>query len=92
MPRWLSRTLLYALLVAGALLALLPMLWMVSASFMPTGEANSYPPRLLPSHATWEHYRDLFTRLDLGRSLRNSAIVSVAVTFFSLAINSMARA
>jgi len=57
---------------------------------MPTGEANSYPPRLLPSHATAEHYRALFTRLDVGRFALNSAIVAVTATVVSLLVNSMA--
>ena len=43
---------------------------------MPTGEANTYPPRCFPSTPTLEHYRALFTRLDLGRYLLNSAIVA----------------
>lgn len=88
-PRW-GVVLLYVALVAGALLALLPMLWMVAASLMPAGEANSYPPRLLPSEVTFAHYRDLFTRVDLGRFIRNSAVVSLAVTASSLLVNAMA--
>ena len=43
---------LYAALAIGALIALFPMLWMVSASLMPTGEATSEPPRFLPSRVT----------------------------------------
>jgi multiple sugar transport system permease protein len=81
---------LYVALVAGALVALGPMLWMLAASFMPAGEANSYPPRILPSRPTLEHYETLFTRLDLGRNLVNSAIIATAVTALSLLINSMA--
>ena len=81
---------LYLALIAGALLSLGPMLWMLAASFMPTGEANTYPPRLLPSAPTLEHYRDLFTRLSLGRNLLNSAIVALTVTVLSLLVNSMA--
>jgi multiple sugar transport system permease protein len=80
----------YGALIAGALLSLGPMLWMLAASFMPTGEANTYPPRLLPSTPTLEHYRDLFTRLSLGRNLLNSAIVALTVTVLSLLVNSMA--
>jgi multiple sugar transport system permease protein len=90
MRRQLSVLALYAALIAGALLALAPMLWMLAASFMPSGEANSTPPRLLPTSPTVEHYRDLFTRLDLGRNLLNSAIVAIAVTGLSLLINSLA--
>ena len=81
---------LYAGLLAGALLALGPMLWMLAASFMPAGEANSYPPRILPSAPTLEHYRTLFTRLDLGRNLVNSAVIALAITLLSLLVNSMA--
>jgi len=81
---------LYLALVAGAILALGPMLWMLAASFMPTGEANTYPPRLLPSSPTLEHYQTLFTRLDLGQNLLNSAIVALTVTALSLLINSLA--
>jgi multiple sugar transport system permease protein len=78
-----------ALLVLG-LVTLAPLLWMVSASLMPTGEAASLPPRLLPSTATLEHYRDLFGRLALGRSFRNSLILASAITAVSLICNSMA--
>ena len=81
---------LYLTLILGALLALFPMFWMISASLMPTGEGSMYPPRLLPSRITFEHYEALFTRLNLGRYLLNSALISVVVTAISLAINSMA--
>ncbi len=84
------RTLLYSLLVLGAVLALMPMIWMVSASLMPSGQASSFPPRLFPSQVTFEHYVALFTRLNLGRYLLNSAFVALVVTATSLAINSMA--
>lgn len=85
-----SQVLLYALLIAGAILAMLPMVWMVSASLMPAGEASSYPPRFFPSRITLDHYADLFTRLNLGRYLLNSAFVALVVTLASLLINSMA--
>ena len=50
-----QRTLLYALLIIGALLALLPMVWMVSASLMPSGEASTFPPHFFPSRVTFAH-------------------------------------
>jgi multiple sugar transport system permease protein len=78
-----------ALVVFGAL-SLLPLLWMVSASFMQTGEASTSPPPLLPQHPTTAHYRDLFGRLALGRYALNSALVAVLTTTLALAINSSA--
>ena len=39
---------LYAILTLVALLTLAPLLWMVSASLMPTGDASAFPPRFSP--------------------------------------------
>jgi multiple sugar transport system permease protein len=89
-PRWLPTALLHAALLVAAAAVLAPLLWMVAASFMPAGEANGYPPRLLPSRFTLEHYRALFTRLSLGRYLFNSTLLATAVTLASLLLNSMA--
>jgi multiple sugar transport system permease protein len=89
-PHALRVAALYVPLLAGAALALLPLVWMVSASLMPTGDASSYPPRLLPRAVTLEHYRALFTRLALGRALLNSLLVAGVVTAASVLINSMA--
>src|SRR5690606_19743241 len=73
-----------------ALLTLTPLLWMVSASLMPAGAANADPPPLLPERVTFEHYRALFTRLNLARYFLNSTLLAAAVTVISLAVNSMA--
>ncbi len=82
--------LLHAALALGAAATLTPLVWMVSASLMPSGEANAFPPRFFPSRATFEHYVVLFTRLDLARYFLNSAIITVSVTVLSVLINSMA--
>ena len=81
---------LYVLLLAGAVVTAAPLAWMVSASLMPTGEASTFPPRFLPSTVTLEHYRALFTRLDVARYFLNSALIALAVTLLSVLINSMA--
>ena len=77
-----------ALLIA--LLTIMPAIWMLSASFMPAGEASTFPPKLLPTRITFEHYFTLFTRLNLSRYLLNSLILSISVTAISLFFNSMA--
>ncbi|MBK8182203.1 MAG: carbohydrate ABC transporter permease [Candidatus Competibacteraceae bacterium] len=88
--RFFSALLLYSALLFGLALTLLPLLWMVAASLMPSGEANSYPPRLWPSTITFEHYTALFTRLDLAHYLFNSTLLASAVTLIALFINSLA--
>ncbi len=73
-----------------ALLTALPLLWMVSASLMPAGEAMTLPVRLLPSRPTLEHYETLFSRLALGRTLANTLFLSTSIMVVSLLCNSMA--
>jgi multiple sugar transport system permease protein len=77
-------------LVLLAVLTALPLLWMLSASLMPAGEALTLPARLLPSRPTLEHYGVLFSRLDLGRTFRNSLLLATSITAISLLCNSMA--
>ena len=48
--------LVHAVLLVGAAAALAPLAWMVAASLMPTGEANSFPPRFLPSRPRRDKY------------------------------------
>jgi multiple sugar transport system permease protein len=79
-----------AALIYGAVLALTPLVWMICASLMQPGEASEFPPPFWPSHPTLANYRDLFTRLSLGRALLSSLIVSGATTLGVLLLNSMA--
>jgi multiple sugar transport system permease protein len=81
---------LYAALIVFGALSLIPLLWMLSASFMATGEASTFPPPLLPHHPTIAHYTDLFGRLALGRYAINSALVATVTTVGALAINASA--
>ncbi len=90
MKRALPTIVVHVLLVAVSIVTIAPLLWMVSASLMPTGEATAVPPRWLPSHPTLEHYRELFTRLDLARQFLNSTLLATTVTLVSLAFNSAA--
>ena len=82
--------LVHAALGVGALLTVLPLLWMVSASLMPSGQATVFPPRLWPAAVTLAHYTELFTRLHLARHAANSFVLAGAITLVSLLFNSMA--
>jgi multiple sugar transport system permease protein len=79
-----------AALVLLALVALAPLLWMLSVSFMPAGAASHFPPPLLPSRFTLDNYRELFERIGVGHYLINSVIVASAITALSLLVNTMA--
>ena len=86
----LSTVVLHLLLLCAALATLFPLLWMLSVSFMHTGEASNFPPPLLPRHATLDNYRALFQREGMGRYFGNSLLLACLVCLLSLVFNSMA--
>jgi multiple sugar transport system permease protein len=88
-PR-MAKALINGLLCGAALVALFPLLWMASVSFMQPGAASALPPPLWPSHATLHNYGELFLRAGMGGYLLNSLLVSAAITVLSLAFNLMA--
>ncbi len=67
-----------------ALVVMFPLLWMVSVSFMSTGEAATFPPPLLPKTFTLEHYRDLFLNQGMGRYMVNSVALASLATLLAL--------
>lgn len=83
-------TIQYVILILVLILTLSPLVWMISSSFMKTGEANTFPPRLFPEKITWEHYSTLFSRLNISRYFLNSLILATSITIISLIVNSMA--
>ncbi len=85
-----KKFLIYSIAIIAAVITFTPFLWMISASFMTSGTANTYPPKLFPDQIDFVHYKTLFTRLNLTRYLVNSTIISLGVTVFSLLLNSMA--
>jgi len=67
-----------------ALIVLMPLVWMVSVSFMAPGEAAAFPPPLFPKEPTLENYRTLFGTYGIGRYLANSVLVSTLATILAL--------
>ena len=88
--RFLSVVALHVALLLGAVITLMPLIWMVAASFMPAGAANTVPPPLWPRNPTFEHYIALFTRLDLARNFFNSVLITLTATVVSVLVNSLA--
>ncbi|NII11351.1 carbohydrate ABC transporter permease [Oleiagrimonas sp. C23AA] len=85
-----ARAVINGLLVGVAVIALFPLAWMLSVSFMQPGAASSLPPPLLPAHPTLANYARLFGYAGMGRYLLNSLGIATGITLLSLAINLMA--
>jgi multiple sugar transport system permease protein len=70
----------YAVLALGAVIMLLPFVWMVSTS-LKTGEATFVmPPQIIPTAPTLDNYSRIFGAVPMGQFLINSIFVSVVST------------
>jgi multiple sugar transport system permease protein len=83
-----QKVFLFLLLAAISLLAIVPLLWMLSTSFKARQEANLL--QLIPDNPTFDNYRYVFTEVHFPRYMFNSFFVSVTVTVLALFFHSMA--
>jgi len=72
------------LLVLGALVVLLPFIWMVSLSLKPADEIFAPGIHLLPSRIEWSNYVKAFQDVQLHRFLLNGVIVCGGILFFQI--------
>lgn len=72
----------YALLIIASLFVVVPLLTIVSQSFMTNQEVNRWPPQLIPIAPTLNNYNTVLTQQDLqiGIWLRNSVFAAVGYT------------
>jgi multiple sugar transport system permease protein len=73
-------------LILYTIFLIFPLVWMISISFKSTSEIYSGVVSLVPSHATWDHYRTALTEGLLVRSIMNSLAVGVVSTVVTLII------
>jgi len=88
--RWLPFSPWHLFLMPTALLFLLPLLQMVSASFMTDTDINRFPPRFLPHSLHVSGYVHLFQYAPVLRWLLNSTIVATIAVASHLALCSLA--
>jgi len=79
----LSRVAVYALLIAGAFLALFPLYWMLSTSLKLLPETRAYPPIFFPL-PHWENYPQALAFQPFARYFANSFLVAGSVVVADL--------
>lgn len=77
-------------ILALAVVWLVPILWMIDTAFKPTPEIFTLPPRWIPSHFTLEHIQEVINDWPFMRWVVNSTIVAGASTLLSLLISTPA--
>ena len=83
------RVLLYCGITLAAFLIVLPVLWMIGASFRPEGDILAHPSSLIPTVFTFQNYRNVFAAIPFLGEFRNTVIFAGCVTAFSLLFDSM---
>jgi multiple sugar transport system permease protein len=82
--------LLYLLLVAGALVMIVPFLWMVSTGLKAPGSVLTIPPQLYPKQPTLASFRRVMDVVPLGRMFINSVFVTTVAVSAQLVTGSLA--
>ena len=77
-------------LAAVSFFVLLPVFWMVTASFRTNGDLAANPGTLWPSVLTLENYVHVWERIPLAKQFLNTTIFAGSVTVLSVIIDSMA--
>ena len=93
--RALSRLALYAVLLGGAAVMLMPLAWMLLTSLKSLDEVLTAPPVWIPARLRWDNYREALTTFDFVRYLGNSvmlAALNIAGTLVSCSVAAYAFA
>lgn len=84
------RILSHLVLSIGALIMLVPFIWMLSTSFKSLGEVFVFPPSLFGKQIVWENYLQISARFDYFLYFMNSIKVSAWVVFWQVFTSAMA--
>jgi multiple sugar transport system permease protein len=86
-----GRLLVYVILILGSLIAMMPFVWMILATFKTGAEVRQIPPTFFPNEFTLENYKTIFNdpQLPLGLFYRNSMIIAISNTVLVLFTSSL---
>ena len=77
------------ILLAGAVICLVPYYWLVRSSFMKIEQIFRMPPEWIPDPFTLENYKQAFTLLPFGQYFLNTIIIVAAVMAGTLLTSSI---
>ena len=80
----------YILLTLGALIMIVPFIWMVSTSLKSQQQLFAWPPNWIPNPFVWSNYSEVFSRINFSLYGLNTLKITVAVTVGRLILCSMA--
>ncbi len=77
------------ILIAGVIIALAPLMYMVSTALKANAYVQEYPPRFIPENPTLENFQTAFNSRNFARALLNSAVVAASTSILVTLLSSM---
>ncbi|HEY7413855.1 MAG TPA: carbohydrate ABC transporter permease, partial [Ktedonobacteraceae bacterium] len=84
-----SMLLTYVILIVGAVLILLPFVWLLSASLKTISQYFAVPVQWIPNPFVWSNYTQAFTVYNFGIAVVNSLILACYATIVNTAVSSL---
>jgi multiple sugar transport system permease protein len=78
--RRVTQALAYFVILLGAVVMLLPFLWMISTSLKSRGSVFETPPQFIPRDPTLENYERVWSEAELPRGFFNSSTIAIIST------------
>ena len=85
-----GRVLLYVVMIVAAAGIMLPFAWMVISSLKLNNQVFTAPVQWIPDPVQWRNYLDIWAKADMVTWVRNTLVLSVAVTFLQVLTGSFA--
>ncbi|WP_144750225.1 carbohydrate ABC transporter permease [Curtobacterium pusillum] len=82
-----SSVLARVVLIAMSLLFLVPIYWMVISALKGNSELGAFPPTWFPQWLDWSNFADAVNAMPFFTFFRNTLIITVCVTVFSMVSN-----
>ena len=85
-----GKAVLVLFLILFAFMALIPFAWMISSSLKLDKDVFRYPMEWIPAEPHWENYVEIWQKVPLHIYFKNTALVSLAVTFMQILTSTFA--
>ncbi|WP_026487320.1 carbohydrate ABC transporter permease [Caldanaerobius polysaccharolyticus] len=91
-----SNIIIHFVLIIGAILMIIPFLWMFLTSFKTLAESTTVPPTIIPHQFKWNNYSEVVKLLPFGKFYLNTALMIMfrivgSVFFSAMAAYAFAR-
>jgi multiple sugar transport system permease protein len=74
----LGRFVVWLILLAGAVVMMLPVAWLVSTSLKEPGQVFRFPPEWIPDPVRWQNYPDALTEMPFDRYVANTLFITIS--------------